>query len=224
MEYWFENMQDDMYIVASDGWKAELTAVEGKKGEFESDLVPKQLVINRYFKTEKQAIEELEANLSNASQELEQLVEEHSGEDGFFADFDKVTKTTVGSRIKEIKNKAEDIEELKIMEQYLSLQTQESEAKRSIKEAQKALETQVIVKYKELTEADIKTLVIDDKWMLTIEQAVQAEKDRISQRLTKRIKELADRYESTLPKLVTKTEALTSKVEAHLNKMGYAWT
>ena len=224
MEYWSENMQDDMYIVASDGWKAELTAVEGKKGEFESDLVPKQLVINRYFKTEKQAIEELEANLSNASQELEQLVEEHSGEDGFFADFDKVTKTTVGLRIKEIKNKAEDIEELKIMEQYLSLQTQESEAKRSIKEAQKALETQVIVKYKELTEADIKTLVIDDKWMLTIEQAVQAEKDRISQRLTKRIKELAERYESTLPELVAETEALTSKVEAHLNKMGYAWT
>ena len=224
MEYWSENMQDDMYIVASDGWKAELTAVEGKKGEFESDLVPKQLVINRYFKTEKQAIEELEANLSNASQELEQLVEEYSGEDGFFTDFDKVTKTTVGSRIKEIKNKAEDIEELKIMEQYLSLQTQESEAKRSIKEAQKALETQVIVKYKELTEADIKTLVIDDKWMLTIEQAVQAEKDRISQRLTKRIKELAERYESTLPELVAETEALTSKVEAHLNKMGYAWT
>ena len=224
MEYWSENMQDDMYIVASDGWKAELTAVEGKKGELESDLVPKQLVINRYFKTEKQAIEELEANLSNASQELEQLVEEYSGEDGFFTDFDKVTKTTVGSRIKEIKNKAEDIEELKIMEQYLSLQTQESEAKRSIKEAQKALETQVIVKYKELTEADIKTLVIDDKWMLTIEQAVQAEKDRISQRLTKRIKELAERYESTLPELVAETEALTSKVEAHLNKMGYAWT
>ena len=224
MEYWSENMQDDMYIVASDGWKAELTAVEGKKGELESDLVPKQLVINRYFKTEKQAIEELEANLSNASQELEQLVEEHSGEDGFFTDFDKVTKTTVGSRIKEIKNKAEDIEELKIMEQYLSLQTQESEAKRSIKEAQKALETQVIVKYKELTEADIKTLVIDDKWMLTIEQAVQAEKDRISQRLTKRIKELAERYESTLPELVAETESLTSKVEAHLNKMGYAWT
>ena len=224
MEYWSENMQDDMYIVASDGWKAELTAVEGKKGEFESDLVPKQLVINRYFKTEKQAIEELEANLSSANQELEQLVEEHSGEDGFFADFDKVTKTTVGLRIKEIKNKAEDIEELKIMEQYLSLQTQESEAKRSIKEAQKALETQVIVKYKELTEADIKTLVIDDKWMLTIEQAIQAEKDRISQRLTKRIKELAERYESTLPELVAETEALTSKVEAHLNKMGYAWT
>ena len=224
MEYWFENMQDDMYIVASDGWKAELTAVEGKKGELESDLVPKQLVINRYFKTEKQAIEELEANLSNASQELEQLVEEHSGEDGFFTDFDKVTKTTVGLRIKEIKNKAEDIEELKIMEQYLSLQTQESEAKRSIKEAQKALETQVIVKYQELTEADIKTLVIDDKWMLTIEQAVQAEKDRISQRLTKRIKELAERYENTLPELVAETESLTSKVEAHLNKMGYAWT
>jgi type I restriction enzyme M protein len=224
MEYWSENMQDDMYIVASDGWKAELTAVEGKKGEFESDLVPKQLVINRYFKTENQAIEELEANLSNASQELEQLVEENSGEDGFFTDFDKVTKTTVGSRIKEIKNKAEDIEELKIMEQYLSLQTQESEAKRTIKEAQKALETQVIVNYKELTEADIKTLVIDDKWMLTIEQAVQAEKDRISQRLTKRIKELAERYESTLPELVAETEALTSKVEAHLNKMGYAWT
>jgi type I restriction enzyme M protein len=47
--------------------------------------------------------------------------------------------------------------------------------------------------------------------------------DRISQRLTQRIKELAERYEIPLPALVTETETLTGKVDAHLKKMGFIW-
>ncbi|MFH1780585.1 MAG: type I restriction-modification system subunit M, partial [Candidatus Nealsonbacteria bacterium] len=72
MEYWAETMQDDMYLIAVDGWKAELVAVEGKKGVVECDLVPKYLVIDRFFASEKQAIEELQANLENSSQKIEE--------------------------------------------------------------------------------------------------------------------------------------------------------
>jgi len=93
--------------------------------------------------------------------------------------------------------------------------------KRKIKDAEKALETQVIAKYKTLTESEIKVLVVDDKWMATLEQAVKGEMDRISQRLTQRIKELAERYATPLPKLVTETAMLTAKVDAHLKKMGF---
>ena len=221
MEYWAETMQDDMYLIAVDGWKAELSAVEGKKGETECDLVPKYLVINCYFAGEKQAIEELQAKLDNTSREIEDLIQENSGEEGYFADFEKINKAGVVSRIKKIKNKPEDAEELKVMEQYLSLGEQESEAKKKIKEAEKALDTKVIAKYKTLTESEIQVLVVDDKWMATLEQAVKGEMDRISQRLTGRIKELAERYATPLPTLVTETETLSRKVDAHLKKMGF---
>jgi len=223
MAYWEETMQDDMYLIAVDGWKAELAAVEGKRGEMECDLVPKYLVINRYFASGKQAIEELHAKLANTGREIEELIEEHSGDDGYFADFEKINKASVTARIKEIKGNKDDAEELKVMEKYLSLKEEESEAKKKIKEAEKALDAKVITKYKKLTESEIKALVVDDKWVGTIEQAVKGEMDRISQRLTQRIKELAERYATPLPTLVTETEALTSKVDVHLNKMGFIW-
>ncbi|HIH96299.1 MAG TPA: type I restriction endonuclease subunit M, partial [Thermoplasmata archaeon] len=223
MEYWTETMQDDMYYIAVNGWKAELAAVEGKKGEMECDLVPKYLVINRYFAGEKQAIEDLQANLDIACREIEELIEKNSGEEGYFADFKKINKASVASRIKEIKNKPDDAEELKVMEQYLALGEQESEAKKKIKEAEKALDTKVIAKYKALTELEIQVLVVDDKWMATLEQAVKGEMDRISQRLTQRVKELAERYATPLPTLVTETETLSRKVDEHLKKMGFIW-
>lgn len=143
------------------------------------------------------------------------------GEDGYFADFEKVNKASVTSRIKEIKNKPEDAEELKVMEKYLALGGQESEAKKKIKEAEKALDARVIDKYKTLTESEIKVLVVDNKWVATLEQAVKGEMDRISQRLTQRIKELAERYATPLPMLITETETLTKKVDAHIEKMGF---
>ena len=164
---------------------------------------------------------ELQSKLDNTSREIEELIEEYSGEEGYFADFEKVNKASVTARIKEIKGKRDYAEELKVMEKYLALQEKESEAKKEIKEAEKALDIKVIAKYKTLTESEIKVLVVDDKWMATLEQAVKGEMDRISQRLTGRIKELAERYASPLPILVTETVTLTGKVDAHLKKMGF---
>jgi len=51
--------------------------------------------------------------------------------------------------------------------------------------------------------------------------SVQGELDRVSQTLTGRIKQLAERYAEPLPQLVTDVAALSAKVEAHLNKMGF---
>ncbi len=105
----------------------------------------------------------------------------------------------------------------------MELGEKESDAKKKVKTAETELNTKVIAKYKTLTESEIKVLVVDDKWMANTEQRVKGEMDRISQRLTQRIKELAGRYSTPLPTLVTETETLTKKVDEHLKKMGFVW-
>lgn len=65
------------------------------------DLVPKTLVIDRYFLAEKKAIEQLEAERETIASTLQELEEEHSHEEGYFADYDKVNKTNVQKRLKE---------------------------------------------------------------------------------------------------------------------------
>jgi hypothetical protein len=48
--------------------------------------------------------------------------------------------------------------------------------------------------------------------------------DRISQALTGRVKELAERYESPVPRLVSRVAEAEAKVNQHLKKMGFAWS
>jgi len=73
-----------------------------------------------------------------------------------------------------------------------------------------------------VSEDEIKTLVIDDKWLTAIAAAVQGELDRVSQTLTGRIRQLAERYASPLPQLVDEVAALSARVDQHLKKMGFA--
>jgi len=74
-----------------------------------------------------------------------------------------------------------------------------------------------------LSEDEVKTLVVEDKWLTTLASDVQAELNRISRALTGRIKELAERYATALPKLTAEVEVLSGKVDAHLKKMGFVW-
>ncbi|MCG2738429.1 MAG: type I restriction-modification system subunit M, partial [Candidatus Methanoperedenaceae archaeon] len=225
MTYWSDTMQDDAYLIAVDGWKAELT--QRKKDEWDCDLVPKQLVIKRYFAAEQKAVEQLEADRDAISRQMEELEEEHGGEEGMLeeakTDKGKVTKALIQKRVKEIKNDADASEEMKVLEGYLKLIEKEADANKKIKDAQTALDKKVIARYKALTEDEVKTLVVDDKWMAAISQDVKTELERISQRLTQRIKELAERYAAPMPELNTKVDGLETKVNKHLGKMGFAF-
>lgn len=75
----------------------------------------------------------------------------------------------------------------------------------------------------QLTEAEIKTLVVDGKWLAALEAAVGGEMDRVSQHLTQRVKELAERYETPLPEMADRVAELEAKVNRHLETMGFAW-
>ena len=228
LSYWNETMQDDCYIISADNWKAETyrILVENKakkmidKG-WTCDLVPKGLVINRYFETEKKAITDLETEKETIASELTELEEEHSTEDGYFAELEKVNKANITKRIKELKGETDVKEELAVLTQYLDLLTKQTATNKKIKEAEKDLDNKLYAKYPTLTEDEVKQLVVDDKWIQTIESAIKGEIDHISQRLTNRIKELAERYETPLPQLEAELAEVEAKVNAHLTKMGF---
>lgn len=63
--------------------------------------------------------------------------------------------------------------------------------------------------------------MVDDKWMASIDRSVKTEMERISQGLTQRTKELAERYETTLPKQTSEVKLLEEKVTKHLEMMGF---
>jgi len=243
MDYWTETMQDDFYMLVSDGWRKAAKPrliIEDKdkktkerpdftvgKQKFKADLNPAPLLIARYFAKEQTAIESLETEAADIAQQLEEMAEEHGSEEGLLAEAknekDKFTKASVTARLKEIKGDAEFADEQKMLENYLALLEKEAEADSRVKAAQKELEVKVAAKYGKLTEDEIKTLVVDDKWLATLAAAVQSELDRVSQALTGRIRQLAERYATPLPKLTNEVETLTARVDQHLKKMGAIW-
>ena len=118
---------------------------------------------------------------------------------------------------------ADAADERKLLADYLALSEQEATANTALKAAQESLMERVLQQYTKLTEDDIKTLVVDDKWLATLAAAVQGELDRVSQTLTGRIRQLAERYATPLPQLTDEVATLASRVDEHLKKMGAVW-
>ncbi|MCU0731063.1 MAG: N-6 DNA methylase [Hyphomonas sp.] len=243
MDYWAETMQDDVYLIAADGWQEAARPrgiVEDKarnikeapdltigRKKYKMDLLPPELVVARYFAKEQAAIEALQAKQEAAARELEGFVEEHSGEEGLLAeatnDKGKVTKGAVKDRLKAIAGEAESDEELEALERCLALIDAEADAAKAVKEAQAALDEKVLARFGKLTEAEIKMLVVEDKWLTSLRAAIDGEVQRVTQQLAGRVKELEERYARPLPELEREVEAISAKVEAHLKKMGLVW-
>ncbi|WP_162014303.1 hypothetical protein [Desulfurivibrio alkaliphilus] len=224
MEYWAETMQDDVWMLVRDGWQAQ----QGGKPNF--DLIPPELIVARYFAAERAAIEELEARRDTIARQLEELEEEHGGEEGLLAeaktDKGKLTKATVKARLSAVQAAgpgAAEPEEIALLQQCLDLMDQATAAGKMVKEAQKALDKKVNARYGKLGEVEVKTLVVEDKWLATLAARVEGELERVSQALAGRIRQLAERYATPLPKLEAEVEAAGARVEKHLKQMGFAW-
>ena len=216
MDYWAEVMQDDVYMIVSDGWRA---VVDRKPN---SDLIPQSLITHRYFAAGQEAIARLAAERDTITHELEALEEEHGGEEGLLADAKndkgKLTKASILARVKQL---TADDEELRLLQDYLALLEKEANANRQVKAAQKELDAKVAAKYAKLTEAEVKRLIVEDKWLAALAAAVQTELDRVSQALTGRITQLAERYATPMSQLAEQVATLAAKVDQHLRGMGF---
>ncbi len=230
LDYWNETMKDDIYMLIEDGWNAKVTRVVEKKNGKERDkgwtcdLIPKELVINRYLRDEQTEIETLESHLEGIQSQITELEEEHGSDEGILTDATndkgKFTKTTVTSYMREIKDDPQEKEAYKLLKEIKSLFEKEASLKAMIKTNQAELDAKLFKKYHELTEPEVRELVIEDKWLDSIWTSIQSEIDSISQRLASRIKELADRYDTTVQELTNSVADLESRVSGHLKKMG----
>ena len=230
MDYWAETMQDDCYLIAADGWKAETTRIieKDKKGKerdkgWSCDLVPKVLIIARYFAKDQAYIDQLTSELESVSARMAELEEEHGSEEGAFAELDKVNKASVTARLKEIKGDKEAKEEAEVLSDWLKLSNEEADIKKRVKDADAALDAKAYAHYPTLTETEIHTLVVDDKWLAALDATIRGEMDRISQSLTQRVKELAERYETPMPRMNGRVVELEARVNSHLVRMGFLW-
>ena len=243
MDYWAETLQDDCYLIAADGWRAAAQPrliIEDKnrkakakpdfavgKKKYIAELIAPALLVARHYAKEQAAIDTLEAELAAHAQQLDEMTEEHGGDDGLLADAandkGKLTKASASARFKYIKGDADAAEETKALKDYIALLEKAAATGDKLAAAQDALTKRVAARYPTLTEADIQTLVVDDKWLATLAAAVQGELDRVSQTLTGRIRQLAERYATPLPQLTDEVATLAARVDGHLKKMGAVW-
>lgn len=239
MDYWAESMQDDVYVLVQDGWTAgkvlrELVAQKGEKlketpdlvigkAKYKAELIPPALIVARFFAEQQAKVGSLQSALDSASQALETYLEENSGEDGLLNDAlndkDKVTKATVTARLK----LATDSDEKAALKQAKKLFDAEADAKKALNVAQDALDVAVLKQYPKLSVDEIKSLIVEDKWLATLESNIVAEIERVTQQLANRVKELEERYSEPLPALTQSVENLSDKVAGHLTAMGLEW-
>ena len=243
MDFWDKTMQDDVYLIAADGWMEaakpreviqdkqvkETPDLVIKKNRYKMDLIPPTLIVARYFADEQAAIEMLQTKLATAESELAEFIEEHTSDDGLLADATNdsgnITAGSVKARLKALTpDKTQDNDdEQDALEHCLSLLDVKSKADKAIKEEQLALDEQVLAHYATLTEDEIKTLVVKDKWVASIQSAIESEVQRLTQALTERVQELEERYAQRLPDLAREVDEFSGTVAGHLKNMGVDW-
>jgi len=235
MNYWNETMKDDVYMLIEEGWTAKVRRIieKNNKGKevdkgWTCDLLPKSIIIDNYFADKLGALQQLEAILESTLAEITGYEEEHAGEEGLLADATndngKLTKATVAKRLKEIKNDASEKQAYQLLQSIEKLFEQQAAIGKQLKDQTAELDNLTLKQYDKLTEAEVKELVIEKKWMRSLSASIQGEIDAISQRLTARIKELGERYDDTLGAIDTSVKTLEEKVNAHLKKMGLVWS
>jgi type I restriction enzyme M protein len=236
MEFWSATMQDDAYLIVDAGWEASAKPVrlDAKskarvdftigRDKFKSELIPAELLINQYFATEQAVVQDAEALVASASQALDDLFEEHGGDDGLLAElFGEKTRIARKDGAARLKEKGLDTEEKAALNEYLKSLDAEAAAKEIFRNAEEALNTKVAAKYGKLTNDEIRTLVVDHKWLHQVAAAVDTELQRLSSTLSHRLQTLASRYDDTLPTITAAVVTKTKAVESHLKKMGLSW-
>ncbi|MDC1527129.1 N-6 DNA methylase [Planktomarina temperata] len=241
MTYWAERMQDDVFVITGEGWKAATEVrearkkMDGKKTKWledadimagkvrlVADVIPPALVVARFFSQEQTALEAVQTRADDLTREIEELVEEHGAEgdllEAALTDAGKLTAAAVKARIK---TGEADAEEAPMLTRATKLLAAETKAKKAVKDAQAALDEDVLRKYSNLSEDEIRTLVVQDKWVADLGTLIEAEVEARTESLTARVRVLTERYGRTLPYLMEDVEVLQVKVARHLAAMGF---
>lgn len=211
--------------------EADLTV--GKR-KYKFDLLPPALIAARYLADAVAQTARLQAAAEAAAAAWDAFAEEHSGEEDPLeaarAESGALTAGSLKKRLAEVEahNRAplfppigdEEDEERALINEALRLLAAKAEAERAYKEAQARLDEAILAQAARLSEAEIVTLAVDDKWLATLRGAVDDEIARVAQRLAGRVQQLEERYAEPLPAIEAEVAALRERVLGHLARMG----
>jgi type I restriction enzyme M protein len=191
--------------------------------KYKMDLIPPDLIVERYFAKERAEVDELMLAWEEASRVVEEYVEEHAVEGGLLAeamDDEKINKALALGRLKKARHEGTDADEVAALSHLIKLYNAEAVAKKAAKEAEAALNLATLKKYVELNEHDVKALVLDDKWQATVTMRVTIEVEALTLALVARMQELGSRYATTVGALQAELKRVEAQVVANLSVMG----
>ncbi len=247
MEYWNLTLQDDAYMIATDGWLGALKPREifqqrNKENKpvwmeaaeflvdrrrFKSDLLPASILIDTYLAAEQDRLDQVTVEKERLEQEIEAEKEEHAIEGGlledvaeFVDDKVKIEIAVVNRWLRENGQDPEFAEEAETIGRYKDLLGDLKRAKDEVKEAAKDLDTKVAAKYSQITEAEIKDLVVRAKWLAAVDEMISGAVSAAERDLAARVVELDSRYRVSAPELEGELLSLSTDVHRHLKTMG----
>ncbi len=240
LSYWQEIMADDVFILTIDGYNAgkeivyDVDIKENKKGEkieiikgWDGKLIPKSVIEKVFFIKERTKIDEIKIIVDEIQRQIDELIEAQTIENNALVDFlndkDKIDMKLISSKMKNFKKNADNSEEYDIICLYIELNEKSKKYAKIVKELYSALNFSIINKYKELTDEEVKELLVNHKWYYTIFNDIKYLYSNTSHNLANRIVDLVNRYEDDLPSLEKKVRHSEKTVKSHLERMGYKW-
>jgi type I restriction enzyme M protein len=244
MSYWHSTVHDDVFLIMNEGWSGaskprktiedkerkltetpDLVIGSGRSAaKYKMDLIPPSLIVAHYFAADQAKVDELNLAVEEASRAVQEYIEEHAVEEGLLeeaiGDNGKVTKASASTRLKLARYERAELEEIQALRHVIDLFNAESVAKVTAKEAQEVLDVATLKQYGKLTEDEVKTLVITDKWQATIIRRVLSQTDFLTLALVARIQELGSRYAETFSALIDDSAEYEGRITRHLASMG----
>ena len=240
-------MHDDVFLIMNEGWvdaakprktiedkdrklteTPDLVIGSGRSAtKYKMDLIPPALIVARYFADEQAKVDELNAAAEEATRAVEEYIEEHAVEDGLLAeamDDDKISKALATARLKEAKREGSDPDEIKALEHLIELYDAEAGPRRRSRKHRPRSTSPTLKKYGDLTEADVKSLVLDDKWRATDRQPHRRRGQLAHARLVAASSSSASATPRPSASSMPSWSKLEAKVAAHLADMGVKMT
>ncbi|MGN8397327.1 type I restriction-modification system subunit M [Helicobacter pylori] len=234
-DYYNEVLQDDWFLISFNGFISakelrKLNPLKDKnkkanyleepdfviqKTYYKSDLIPKNLIKQRFFEKETKELEALENALNEKEALLDEFIEEHSNEEGLF-DGLKINESVLK---KELKN-ATDLEDKETLKTALEWLEAKNKALKMKNKAYEELELKAFHQYKNLEINEIKDLIIKDKWLNSLKNALE---NKIQKRINAFISALngiISSYSNSLLELDKEVKESESKVLEHLKDLG----
>lgn len=249
MNYWNETMQDDLFLIAHSGWnaKAEAPQVVDKKAEkakdedddtpkimktkdkfnyteLVTDLLPVSIIVDEYFPQQKAAIKEREEAREELLQLQANLVADYEEDfDESFFDKQKFSKANLKKALANAEKEKQDfmLPIIPHWKDWLKMDDSAAAIKKEINNLIKQLTLDVMKRFAELTEEEVKHLVVERKWIPTIVGMCDSKMQDSLQAVINDIIATHDRYEYTLPQLEEALSEDRDKVRNWLQQMGY---